>query len=103
MPCRRFAIASIVLCATALPVSASFAATPAYVYSSTVQLASGKTLNCGVNEPLQGAGTSAAPLTRREQTEADVLATQRLRLLAGPTSPYPSPLTAPDVTCAAVD
>jgi hypothetical protein len=98
---RRFALG--LFAAIAFPATASFAATPAYEYSTTVQLASGKTLNCGVNEPLQGASTSAAPLTRREQTEADVLATQRLRLLGGPSSPYPSPLTAPDVTCAAVD
>ena len=76
----------------------SMAAQPAYAYQTTVQLASGKTLQCGVNEPLPS-GVAAAPLTRREQTEADVLASQPLRLLSGPVSDYPTPYTAPSITC----
>jgi hypothetical protein len=77
----------------------SQAAQPAYVYTTTVQLSDGKTLNCGVNEPATAISVSGQPLSRREQTEADVLATQRLRLLSGPTSDYPSPFTAPSVVC----
>jgi len=77
------------------------AAQPAYAYQTTVQLASGRTLQCGVNEPLPNGAASAA-LTRREQTEADVLATQPLRLLSGPVSDYPTPYTAPSVTCSSV-
>ncbi|HKT94891.1 MAG TPA: hypothetical protein VJS18_22220 [Paraburkholderia sp.] len=46
----------------------------------------------------QPAGETAV-LTRREQVEADVLATQRLRLVSGPESPYPSAYTAPSVAC----
>jgi hypothetical protein len=80
----------------------SLAAQPAYVYTTTVHLSDGKTLSCGVNEPASAQRVSGQPLTRREQTEADVLATQRLRLLSGPTSAYPSPLTAPDVVCTPV-
>ncbi|TKC83195.1 hypothetical protein FAZ69_25180 [Trinickia terrae] len=59
-------------------------------------------MQCAVNEPLPN-GEVAAALTRREQTEADVLATQRLRVLSGPKSFYPSPYTAPDVICASAN
>ena len=81
----------------------SEAAQPAYVYTTTVHLSNGKTLNCGVNEPAAAIHVSGQPLTRREKTEADVLATQRLRLLSGPTSDYPSPFTAPSVVCEPAD
>ncbi|MFM0479908.1 hypothetical protein PQQ81_05200 [Paraburkholderia strydomiana] len=74
------------------------AAHPDYAYRTTVQLAGGKTLTCGVNEPLPNGDVPAA-LTRREQTQADVLATQRLRVLSGPESGYPSPYTAPTIIC----
>jgi hypothetical protein len=76
----------------------SMAAQPAYAYQTTVRLAGGNTSLCGVNEPLPN-GDAPATLTRREQTQADVLATQRLRLLSGPASDYPSPYTAPTVIC----
>jgi hypothetical protein len=79
-----------------------WAAQPDYAYSTTVQLSNGKTVRCAVNEPasvLQGANMT---LSIREQTEADVLATQPLRLLSGPSSDYPTPYTAPNVTCGAV-
>ncbi|TKC83196.1 hypothetical protein FAZ69_25185 [Trinickia terrae] len=56
-------------------------------------------MQCAVNEPLPN-GEAAAALTGREQTKAYVLATQRLRVLSGPESPYPSPYTAPAVSCA---
>lgn len=79
------------------------AAQPDYAYSTTVRLADGKTLECAVNEPLMRTSASSAPLTRSEQRQADVLATQRLRLLSGPTSDYPTPYTAPDVKCEAAD
>lgn len=74
------------------------AAQPDYAYQTTVQLADGKTLKCGVNEPLPN-GVAPDTLTRREQTQADVLATQRLRVLSGPDSDYPSPYTAPTIIC----
>jgi hypothetical protein len=79
----------------------SQAAQPNYAYSTKVHLSDGKTLNCAVNEPLTAVRNSNTTLTRRDKTEADVLATQRLRLLSGPTSEYPSPYTAPNVTCGA--
>ncbi|QCP51642.1 hypothetical protein FAZ95_04620 [Trinickia violacea] len=59
-------------------------------------------MRCAVNESLPE-GDVAAALTRSEQTEADVLATQRLRVLSGPKSFYPSPYTAPNVICASAD
>jgi hypothetical protein len=74
------------------------AAQPDYAYQTTVQLSGGETLKCGVNEPLPN-GAAPAALTRREQTQADVLATQRLRVLSGPDSGYPSPYTAPTIIC----
>ncbi|MFL9985894.1 hypothetical protein P0D72_26665 [Paraburkholderia sediminicola] len=79
----------------------SQAAQPDYAYSTTVRLSDGKTLNCAVNEPLTAARDTSTTLTRRETTEAGVLATHRLRLLSGPTSEYPSPYTAPNVACEA--
>jgi len=87
------------LMAAALWATGSEAAQPAYVYTSIVHLSDGKTLSCGVNEPATMMRVSSQTLTRREQTEADVLATQRLRLLSGPTSDYPTPYTAPKVVC----
>jgi len=96
---RNLMLASIVM--AALWATGSEAAQPAYVYTTTVHLSDGKTLSCRVNEPAGAMHVSSQPLTRREQTEAEVLATQRLRLLSGPTSDYPTPLTAPTVACGA--
>ncbi|HEV3105115.1 MAG TPA: hypothetical protein VGZ01_05445, partial [Trinickia sp.] len=88
------------LSAAALSQVGCTAVPPDYAYSTTVQLAGGKTLDCAVNEPLAG---TRAPLSRSEQTRADVLATQRLRVVSGPSSDYPTPYTAPDVQCGATD
>jgi hypothetical protein len=97
MKSQKLMLASIAL--AALWTTGSEAAQPAYVYTTTVQLAEGKTLSCAVNEPADALHVSRQPLTRREQAEAGVLATQRLRLLSGPTSDYPTPYTAPNVIC----
>lgn len=96
----------IVSC-TLLGVAACWSATclsaePVYAYLTTIQLANGRTVQCAVNKPLPHAYASGAPLSRREQTEAEVLATQRLRLFSGPASDYPTPYTAPDIACASV-
>ncbi|WP_136624675.1 hypothetical protein [Paraburkholderia sp. UYCP14C] len=88
-------------CAVALWSTCSLAALPDSAYETRVQLSSGKNLLCSVNQP-QPAGEKAV-LTRREQVEADVLATQRLRLVSGPFSPYPSAYTAPSVACVSVE
>ncbi|MPW23021.1 hypothetical protein GCT13_41160 [Paraburkholderia sp. CNPSo 3157] len=80
----------------------SAAAQPDYAYTTTVRVSDGKTLSCAVNEPLPDAYSSGQMLTRREQREADVLATQPLRMLSGPSSEYPTPYTAPSVNCKSV-
>ncbi|MEM5388108.1 hypothetical protein VSR68_31665 [Paraburkholderia phymatum] len=80
----------------------STAAQPDYAYTTTVRVSDGKTLSCAVNEPLADAYSSDQMLTRREQREADVLATQPLRMLSGPSSEYPTPYTAPFVNCKSV-
>ena len=89
--------AAIVGAAVLWSAGALAAAAPGSAYQTPVQLSSGKNLLCSVNEA-QPAGEPAL-LTRRDQVEADVLATQRLRLVSGPTSPYPSAYTAPTVAC----
>ncbi|MEM5340753.1 hypothetical protein [Paraburkholderia azotifigens] len=78
--------------------SGGIAAQHDYAYTTNVRLSDGRALQCAVNEPLP-ADAPAMALSTREQTEADVLATQRLRLLAGPRSDYPTPYTAPIVRC----
>jgi hypothetical protein len=85
-------------CAVALWSTSSFAAPPLSSYETAVHLSSGKDLICGVNQ-MQPSGAPVA-LSAQEQAQADVLATQRLRLLSGPSSPYPSAYTAPTVACA---
>ena len=86
-----------IVCAAALWSTGGLAAPPGSAYQAPVQLSSGKNLLCSVNEaPPAG---EPAVLTRREQVQADVLATQRLRLVSGPTSPYPSAYTAPTIAC----
>lgn len=86
-----------IVCAAALWSTGSLAAPPGSAYQTSVQLSSGKNLLCSVNEAAPDG--EPAVLTRREQVEADVLATQRLRLISGPFSPYPSAYTAPTVAC----
>jgi hypothetical protein len=88
-------------CAAALWSTCSPAAPGDSAYETPVQLSSGKKLLCSVNKA-QPAGETAV-LTRREQVEAGVLATQRLRLVSGPFSPYPSAYTAPSVACVSAD
>ncbi|MBN3757455.1 hypothetical protein G3N95_31300 [Paraburkholderia sp. Tr-20389] len=83
-------------CAAALWSTYGLAAPPGSAYETPVQLSNGKHLLCSVNEAPAG---EPPILTHREQVEADVLATQRLRLVSGPTSPYPSAYTAPTVVC----
>ncbi len=78
--------------------SGGIAAQHDYAYTTNVRLSDGRALQCAANEPLP-ADAPAMALSTREQTEADVLATQRLRLLAGPRSDYPTPYTAPIVRC----
>ncbi len=81
------------------PDSAFDGPTPDSVYTTTVQLPDGKTLSCAVNQLLPP-GVGGAALSTTEQRQADVLATQPLRLLSGPTSAYPTSYTAPHVICA---
>jgi hypothetical protein len=75
---------------------------PDYVYTTTVRIADGKTVECAVNEPLADGGTTGAPLTTNEERQAEVLAMHRLFLETGPWSDYPTPYTAPDIKCRAV-
>jgi hypothetical protein len=89
----------VMLTAAAVANVAYASGRPPYAYTTDVRLSDGVALLCAVNEDPHAAGISVSPLTVRERTQADVLATQRLRLLSGPTSEYPSPYTAPSVAC----
>lgn len=71
-------------------------------YTMDVRLADGKPVRCAVNQPVHLPSPSPEPLTVRERNEAEVLATQPLRLQTGPRSPYPTVYTAPDVQCFAL-
>lgn len=87
-------------CAAALAaVTACGSVSPDYAYSTTVRLNNGKTVDCDVNETPPSATPGSNGLTLIEERQAEVLATQRLRLLAGPYAPYPTPYTAPVVRC----
>ena len=93
---RLAACAAALLASTACaPISSD------YAYSTTVRLPDGTIANCDVNEsPVDSA--PAPPengLSVTQERQAEVLATQRLRVLSGPYSPYPSPYTAPIVHC----
>ena len=91
-----------VLLALAVIASASCASTISSSYTTDVRLKDGKAVRCAVNEATEAAGFPLAgtpPLTQRERNEAEVLATQPLRLLSGPFSPYPDPDTAPRLSC----
>nr|WP_311527271.1 hypothetical protein [uncultured Ralstonia sp.] len=72
-------------------------------YTMDVRLADGKPVRCAVNQPVHLPSPPPAPLTTRERNEAEVLATQPLRLEVGPRAPYPTVYTAPDVQCFALD
>ncbi|NRO94902.1 hypothetical protein GWC77_02950 [Paraburkholderia sp. NMBU_R16] len=75
---------------------------PDYIYTTTVTIADGKTVECAVNEPLAGPAASDAPLSTAEKRQAEVLAMHRLFLETGPWSDYPTPYTAPDIKCRAI-
>ena len=91
-----------VLLALTVIASASCASTISSSYTTDVRLKDGKAVRCAVNNAAEAAGLPPAgtpPLTQRERNEAEVLATQPLRLLSGPFSPYPDPDTAPRLNC----
>jgi hypothetical protein len=94
-----------VLLALTVIASASCASTISSSYTTDVRLKDGKAVRCAVNEATEAAEASGSPpagtppLTLRERNEAEVLATQPLRLLSGPFSPYPDPDTAPTLSC----
>jgi len=71
-------------------------------YTMDVRLADGKPVRCAVNQPVTLPNPPPAPLSTRERNEAEVLATQPLRLEVGPRAPYPTVYTAPDVQCYAL-
>ena len=71
-------------------------------YMMDVRLADGKPVRCAVNQPVHLPSPPPMPLSTRERNEAEVLATQPLRLQSGPRSPYPTVYTAPDVQCFAL-
>ncbi|CAJ0798927.1 hypothetical protein LMG19083_03228 [Ralstonia psammae] len=71
-------------------------------YTMDVRLADGKPVRCAVNQPVRLPSPPPEPSTVRERNEAEVLATQPLRLQTGPRAPYPTVYTAPDVQCFAL-
>ena len=71
-------------------------------YTMDVRLANGKPVRCAVNQPVHLPSPPPEPLTVRERNEAEVLATQPLRLQTGPRAPYPTVYTALDVQCFAL-
>jgi hypothetical protein len=87
----------------AMAVSAQAGTVPReFVYTVNVQVHDGRIVQCAVNEPPRYPAVSAPALTTDERVEAEVLATQRLRLLSGPRGPYPAGDTAPAITCFAL-
>jgi len=98
VPAKHIALIAVTVCSNAcLP------AQPDYTDETTVRLPDGKTAQCGVNEPADATRDSRTTLDLSDQRKAEVLATQRLRLLSGPRSEYPSPYTAPNVRCELVN
>ena len=96
----RFAMMFATVGAAALWHAACVGAPADAVYTTTVQLRDGKTLVCDVNPP-SDSQAPPAQLTLKEQREAEVIATYRLRLLSGPRSDFPTAYTAPHVVCRA--
>ena len=95
----------ITLCATGLAAVASASAGRVpreFIYTVDVQVHDGRTVQCAVNEPPRYPSVPVPALTTDERVEAEVLATQRLRLLSGPRGPYPAGDTAPAITCFAL-
>ncbi len=89
-------------CIAAVACISVAAAAQDYAYTVNVQLRDGKTVQCAVNQPPQAPLVPETALNTDERVEAEVLATQRLRLLSGPRAPYPTPYTAPAITCFAL-
>ncbi|RDU97945.1 hypothetical protein DWV00_15520 [Trinickia dinghuensis] len=90
------------MAACAVALATSTACTPLssdYAYSTTVRLHDGTIVNCDVNESPASTAPEQNGLTLTQERQAEVLATQRLRVLSGPYSPYPTPYTAPIVHC----
>lgn len=97
-PAKHIVLAAVTVCSTAC-----LATPPDYTYETTVRLPDGKTAQCAVNEPADAVRVPRTTLDLDDQREAEVLATQRLRVLSGPKSEYPSPYTAPVVRCELVN
>ena len=99
----RSVAASVAVCAVASCVAGcAQQRQPDFVYTTTVKVPDGKSVECAVNEPLRNAGAPSAPLSISEEREAEVLAMHRLFPETGPWSDYPTPYTAPDIKCRAV-
>lgn len=92
----------VVLIAAACGVAACAPAIVGPYYTMDVRLADGKPVRCAVNQPVRLPDPPPAPLSTRERNEAEVLATQPLRLQSGPRAPYPTAYTAPDIQCFAL-
>ena len=97
----RYALMCVALGAAALWHAACLATPADAVYTTTVRLHDGKDLVCDVNPQTDASDAQAPParLTQKEQREAEVIATYRLRLLSGPRSDFPTAYTAPHVVC----
>jgi len=102
MRALRACCALSALGAAAIAPAPGTAAARDYAYTINVQVRDGKTVQCAVNLPPQPPAVPTPPLSTDERVEAEVLATQRLRLLSGPRAPYPTPYTAPAVSCFAL-
>jgi len=92
----------VVITAVALGAVACAPAIVGPYYTMDVHLADGKPVRCAVNQPARLPNPPPVPLTTLERNEAEVLATQPLRLQTGPRAPYPTVYTAPDVECFAL-
>jgi hypothetical protein len=87
------------LALTVIALASCTSTTTGSSYTTDVRLKDGKAVRCAVNEAAGSPFAGTPPLTLRERNEAEVLATQPLRLLSGPWSPYPDPDTAPTLNC----
>lgn len=96
------ALHNVVLMMAGLGAAACAPAIVGPYYTMDVRLADGKPVRCAVNQAVSQPSPPPAPLTTRERNEAEVLATQPLRMQTGPRSPYPTVYTAPDVQCFAL-
>ena len=74
-------------------------AQPDYAYTTTVRVPDGKLVRCDVNTSPPSTAAQENGLSVTQERQAEVLATQRLRVLSGPYSPYPTPYTAPIIRC----